>query len=135
MSIDKKCPACGYVYESGDKRAKIRNLKFDRNRTARLILNKAIKKISKYVPSDNKTYKEYAFLYGMKNIEDEVVEWAVKIFLKKEEHKHGKGYAYLRTMIHNASEDFKVKKNAELRLLGKTPKNIKEKKKELGYVK
>jgi len=133
MSEDKKCPACGYVYESGDKRALIRQLKFSREKHTRLALDSAIKEISRCVPSDNKTYKEYAFLYGMQNIKDEVVSWAVRIFLKKQEYKQGKGYAYLRTMIHNAAEDFKVKKAAELRKLGKTPKSIKNKRKELGY--
>ena len=49
----------------------------------------------------------------------------------KQEFKKGKGYAYLRAMIQNAAEELKLKRDAELKLLGKSPKSIQTKKKEL----
>lgn len=134
-----KCTACGFEYTKGDKTAEIRKLLFERREagekrgTTRILLMKAGKKIMKYVPSDNKSYKFYAFLCGVKNIENEPVNWATIIYLKRLEYKAGKGFPYLRAMIQNADKDYKVKKAAELRLLGKTPKSIKDKRKELGY--
>jgi len=130
-----KCPSCGYEYTPGDKRADIRKLLFARYPRTRKLLTKASKGIMTNVPSDNKSYKYYAFLYGLKNIDDDVLNWAIPIFIKRKEYKLGKGFPYLRAMIHNANDDFKVKKAAELRLKGKTPMDIKQKKKELGYVK
>jgi hypothetical protein len=130
-----KCPSCGYEYTPGDKRADIRKLLFARYSRTRKLLTKASKGIMTNVPSDNKSYKYYAFLYGLKNIDDDVLNWAIPIFIKRKEYKLGKGFPYLRAMIHNANDDFKVKKAAEIRLKGKTPMDIKQKKKELGYVK
>ena len=129
-----KCPSCGYEYTPGDKRTEIRKLLFARYSKTRKLLSKASKGIMEDVPSDKKSYKYYAFLYGLKNIHDDVINWAVPIFIKRKEYKLGKGFSYLRAMIHNANDDFKVKKAAELRLKGKTPKSIKQKRKELGYV-
>ena len=128
-----KCAACGYEYTSGDKKPEIRQLLFSRSKTTRKLLTKAGNNIMKYVPSDKKNYKYYAFLYYVTQIDDEIIDWATKIFIKREEYKTGKGFAYLRGMIQNAAKDFKVKMAAELKLLGKTPKSIKDKRKELGY--
>jgi len=60
------------------------------------------------VPSDNKSYKYYAFLYGLKSIDDDVLNWAIPIFIKREEYKLGKGFPYLRAMIHNANNSFLI---------------------------
>jgi hypothetical protein len=128
-----KCVACGYEYKPGDKRIEIRSLKFNRSDKIRKLLNTAIKNIQQTIPTENKSYKEYAFLYGIRKYDDEFIEHSVKAYMLKQEYKKGKGYAYLRAMIQNSAEELKLKKDAERKLLGKTPKNIKNKKKELGY--
>ena len=128
-----KCPSCGYEYTPSNKTTEIRRLEFSRPTNVRHRLSMATKGIMKYVPSDNKKYKHYAFLYGIKNIDDEPLKWATNIFLNREEYKTGKGFAYLRTMIQNASKDMKVKKEGELRMKGKTPMSINKKREVLGY--
>ena len=128
-----KCAACGYEYISGDKQAEIRKTLFMRTDKTRKMLRNAGEQIMKYVPSDSKDYKFYAFLYGLKRIDDDIINWATNIYIKRKEYKTGKGFAYLRGMIHNANKDYKVKRKAELKLLGKSPKSLKEKRKELGY--
>jgi len=132
--VDKmKCAACGYEYESGDKQSAIREILFMRTNKTRRLLTKAGDNIMKHVPSDNKKYKFYAFLYGLSKIDDDIINWATNIYLNRKEYKTGKGFAYLRGMIYNASKDYKKNMEAELRILGKTPKSLKEKRKELGY--
>lgn len=128
-----KCPSCGYEYTPSDKTVEIRKLEFSRPIHTRKILKKACKGIMRNIPSDNKRYKHYAFLHGIKNIKDEPLEWATNIYNNRKEYKLGRGFAYLRAMIQNADKDWKVKTEAELRTKGKTPKSIKEKRKELGY--
>ena len=128
-----KCPSCGYEYTPGDKKPEIRRKLFSKGKKARKMLTKAGENIMKYVPSDNKDYKFYAFLHYISTINDEIIIHTTKIYLNHEEYKKGKGFAYLRAMIQNADKDYKVKMRAELKLLGKTPKNIKNKRKELGY--
>ena len=128
-----KCPSCGYEYTSGDKRADIRALLFSKSTKTRKLLTSAGRKIMKSVPSDNKNYKFYAFLHYISTINDDIINHTTKIYLNHDEYKKGKGFAYLRGMIQNADKDYKVKRKAELKLLGKTPKNIKNKRKELGY--
>jgi len=128
-----KCVSCGYEYESGDKQSAIREALFMRTNKTRKLLTKAGGRIMKHVPSDNKKYKFYAFLYGLSKIDDDIINWATNIYIKREEYKAGKGLAYLRGMIYNANLDYKKNMQAELKLLGKTPKSIKEKRKELGY--
>jgi hypothetical protein len=129
-----KCPSCGYEYSPGNKTLDIRKLEFARDMYTRKILKIACKGIMLHVPSDKKRWKHYAFLFGIQSIPNEPVEWATNIFIKREEYKMGKGFAYLRTMIQNADKDWNVKKRAELKMRGKTPKSIKQKRKELGYV-
>jgi hypothetical protein len=128
-----KCPSCGYEYESGDKSADIRNLLFRKKKKTRKLLKKSGELIMANVPSDNKQYKFFAFLYYITKIDDDIINWATNIYLNHKEYKKGKGFAYLRGMIQNADKDYKVKSRAELKLLGKTPKSLKEKRKELGY--
>ena len=128
-----KCVSCGYEYESGDKQSAIREALFMRTNKTRKLLTKAGDRIMKHVPSDKKKYKFYAFLYGLSKIDDDIINWATNIYIKREEYKSGKGFAYLRGMIYNANLDYKKNMEAELRILGKTPKSIKEKRKELGY--
>ena len=128
-----KCVACGYEYQSGSKKLEIRTLLFSKKDKTRKILTKAAQCIMKNVPSDNKEYKFYAFVKYIVTMEDEVITHTTKIYLNHDEYKKGKGFAYLRGMIQNANKDYKVKRKAELKLLGKTPKNIKNKRKELGY--
>ena len=128
-----KCPSCGYEYESGDKSHEIRKLLFTKSDKTRKLLQKSGELIMSNVPPDNKQYKFFAFLYYITRIEDEIINHTTKIYLNHKEYKKGKGFAYLRGMIQNADKDYKVKMRAELKLLGKTPKSIKNKRKELGY--
>jgi len=127
-----KCIACGYEYTKVGT-TEITRLKFQRSDKTRKLLNTAIKNIKNTITTEKKSYKEYAFLYGIQKYEDEFVEHSVKAYMLKQEFKKGKGYAYLRAMIQNGAEELKLKRDAELKMLGKSPKSIKNKKKELGY--
>jgi len=84
-----KCPSCGYEYTPGDKKPEIRRKLFSKGKKARKMLTKAGESIMKYVPSDNKDYKFYAFLHYISTINDEIIIHTTKIYLNHEEYKKG----------------------------------------------
>lgn len=128
-----KCPACGYEYQPGSKRTFIRDMIWKRGRICQKMLKDALKRISIHVPSDSNDEKRHKFLWGIKEVHDDIVIWAVNVYLKDKLAEQGKGLAFLRAMIYNHQKDRKVLQESERRKLGKTPKSITEKRKELGY--
>ena len=61
------------------------------------------------------------FLYGLKDIEDNVLEWGIEQFYQSRHHLKGKGFAYLRTIIQNRNKNIGALKNNERAMLGSTP--------------
>ena len=133
MRMMSKCPACGYDYQPGSNRTFIRDMLWKRDRICQKMLKETLKEISKHVPSDSSEDKHHKFLWGISKVSDDVIKWAVNIYLKDKMYAQGKGLAFLKAMIYNHQKDRKVLKESELRKLGKTPKSITEKRKELGY--
>jgi len=55
------------------------------------------------------------------------------MYCKDKMYLSGKGFAFLRAIMQNHAKDRKALEQAELKKLGKTPKSLKIKRKELGY--
>jgi len=130
---NSKCPACGYESQPGNKRTFIRDMVWKRDKFCQRLLKEALNKISVYVLSDSNDDKRHKFLWGIKEVPDDIIKWATNIYLKEKHYKQGKGLAFLKAMIYNHQKDRKVLEDSELRKLGRTPKSITEKRKELGY--
>ena len=129
----EKCPACGYTPTSGSKKTKIRDLVWQRNKETQNMLKTVVGKIRINVPSDDTDRKAYNFLWGIKEMDDDTLKWAMNIYCKDKMYAQGKGFNFLRAMVQNHAKDRKKLKEAESKMLGKTPKSITDKRKELGY--
>ena len=98
---------------------------------------KAIKRVSrlirKHIPSENENEYEYQLVKGIQNKHTDAVQWAINWYVKDGCYKEGKGFNYLKSIIQNHIKDRAVLKKAELNKLGKSPKSLKIKRKELGF--
>jgi|ETNvirnome_2_130_1030620.scaffolds.fasta_scaffold01200_7 hypothetical protein len=128
-----KCPACGFKYNRYPKATQIRDLLFQRDKDTKKTLKKVIGLIRENIPSEDTDDKTHKFLWGLKDIENKVILWGIKVYISSNMHLSAKGFAFLRAIIQNHAKDRKALEKAELKKLGKTPKSLKIKRKELGY--
>ena len=103
MRLSSKCPACGYsLNKPYDISTELREL------------------ITTNVPSENRS-SYMRFLFALKDIEDQVIDWGIEQFYQAKHFHSGKGFAYLRTMIQNRSKNMGALKKNERAMLGSTP--------------
>ena len=116
-----KCPACGYdLNKSYNISLSINNLLKVRNRKTIKYLNKIATKVVRNIPSENReTY--FKFLFGIKKVEDNVVDWAVEQYYQGQYFNTGKGFPYLRKIIQNRNENVEVLTKNEKLMLGSSP--------------
>jgi hypothetical protein len=75
---NSKCPACGYnISESYNISAEINKLLEERNKGTIKYLNKIATTITQNIPSENRS-SYFRFLFGIKDIDNNVVEWAIE---------------------------------------------------------
>ena len=116
-----KCPACGYkIDNSYNVSAEITKLMKKRNKKTREYLNKIASKVSEYVPSESRL-SYFRFLFGIKDVDDNIVDWAIEQYYKGRYYLSGKGFAYLRTIVQNRNKNIGVLKKNERLLLGSPP--------------
>ena len=116
-----KCPSCGYdLNKSYNISLSINNLLKVRNRKTIKYLNKIATKVLRNIPSENReTY--FKFLFGIKKVEDNVVDWAVEQYYQGQYFNTGKGFPYLRKIIQNRNENVEVLTKNEKLMLGSSP--------------
>ena len=116
-----KCPACGYkISDSYNVSTEISKLMKKRNKRTRKYLNKIAAKVSDNVPSESRL-SYFRFLFGIKDVDDNIVDWAIEQYYKGRYYLSGKGFAYLRTIVQNRDKNIGVLKKTERLLLGSTP--------------
>ena len=131
-----KCPACGYQYSKFNRSYELRQLYWELEEIDKDYV-RAIKKVSKlirkHIPSENQNEYEYQLVKGIKDKHTEAAKWAINWYVKDKCYETGKGFNYLKSIIQNHIKDRAMLKKAELKKLGKSPKNLKIKRKELGF--
>ena len=116
-----KCPACGYnISESYNISAEINKLLKERNKRTIDYLNKIATTITQSIPSENRS-GYFRFLFGIKDIDSNIVEWAIEQYYQSRYYLSGKGFAYLRTIMQNRGQNIGVLKRNEKLLLGSAP--------------
>jgi hypothetical protein len=116
-----KCPACGYnLNNTYNISPEISKLLQKRNKKTRRYLNKIASKITNNIPSESRL-NYFRFLFALKDVEDNILDWAIEQFYKGRHFLHGKGFAYLRTIVQNRNKNINKIKENERRLLGSTP--------------
>ena len=131
-----KCPACGYQYSKMNRSFELRQLYWDieeKDIFLKKQLKKTAKLIRKYIPSDDVDEYEFQLIKGIHGEDIDSVKWSLNWYIKERTYLQGKGFNYLKSLIRNHIKDRKILVKSELRRLGKTPKNLKSKREELGY--
>ena len=116
-----KCPACGYKIDSSyNTSAEISNLMKKRNSKTRKYLNKIASEVTQSIPSESRL-SYFQFLFGIKDIDDNIVSWAIEQYYQSRYYLSGKGFAYLRTIVQNRNKNIGVLRKNERLLLGSPP--------------
>tara|TARA_R110002167_G_scaffold106208_1_gene272661 strand:+ start:429 stop:812 length:384 start_codon:yes stop_codon:yes gene_type:complete len=112
-----KCPACGYnLKNSYNISPEIGKLLKSRNTKTRRYLNRIASEIMNNIPSERRE-NYFRFLFALKEVEDNVLDWAIEQFFKGKYYHQGKGFAYLRTIVQNRDKNIETLiKNERLRL-------------------
>tara|TARA_R110000751_G_scaffold52103_1_gene113785 strand:- start:891 stop:1274 length:384 start_codon:yes stop_codon:yes gene_type:complete len=112
-----KCPACGYnLKNSYNISPEIGKLLKSRNTKTRRYLNRIASEIMNNIPSESRE-NYFRFLFALKEVEDNVLDWAIEQFFKGKYYHQGKGFAYLRTIVQNRDKNIETLiKNERLRL-------------------
>tara|TARA_Y100001951_G_scaffold37061_1_gene29227 strand:+ start:546 stop:929 length:384 start_codon:yes stop_codon:yes gene_type:complete len=119
------CPACGYkIGNDYNISSGIKKLLSDRNKETVKYINRIATTIIKHIPTeDRKSY--FKFLFGIKDVKDNIVEWAIEIYFQNRYYVTGKGFAYLRTIMLNRNNNMDTLKKNERLMIGGTPPVIK----------
>jgi len=122
----QKCPACGYYLKGNPRIGKHMNslLKVRNKRTIKM-LNKAASFIITQIPSEHRL-SYYKFLCGIKEVEDNVIEWSLEQYYQGEYAHHGKGFAYLRSIAINREKNAETIRKKERQRIGSAPPVYKE---------
>ena len=115
------CPSCGFnVFKKYNKSKDLLDLLRKRSKKTKKLLRQISKLISENVKTENRTTYFY-FLYGLKNVEDNVLNWGIEQYYNSRHYLQGKGFAYLRTIIQNRNKNIGALKKNERAMLGSTP--------------
>jgi len=116
-----KCPACGYdLNKRYNISLSINNLLKVRGKKTVKYLNKIATRIVQNIPSENRE-RYFQFLFGVKSVDDGVIEWAIEQYYQGKYFNTGKGFPYLRKIIQNRNENVDVLNKNEKLMLGSTP--------------
>jgi len=111
------CPACGFNYsKTYNKSEEIIELLNKRSERTKKLIKKIAQLISKHVNTESRD-KYFYFLYGVKDVEDHVLSWAIEQYYRSRHYLGGKGFAYLRSIAQNRNKNIdKLRKNERNRL-------------------
>ena len=116
-----KCPACGYgLNKRYNISLSINNLLRVRAKKTVKYLNKIATRIVQNIPSENRE-RYFQFLFGVKSVDDNVIEWAIEQYYQGKYFNTGKGFPYLRKIIQNRNENVDVLSKNEKLMLGSPP--------------
>ena len=116
-----KCPSCGYdLNKRYNISLSINNLLKVRGKKTVKYLNKIATRIVQNIPSENRE-RYFQFLFGVKSVDDGVIEWAIEQYYQGKYFNTGKGFPYLRKIIQNRNENVDVLNKNEKLMLGSTP--------------
>ena len=116
-----KCPSCGYdLNKRYNISLSINNLLKVRGKKTVKYLNKIATRIVQNIPSENRE-RYFQFLFGIKNVDDNVIEWAIEQYYQGKYFNTGKGFPYLRKIIQNRNENVDVLNKNEKLMLGSAP--------------
>ena len=118
------CPACGFnVFKKYNKSKEIIELLNKRSKKTKKLIKQIANAISKHVDTENRTTYFY-FLYGTRDIEDHVLNWAIEQYYRSRHYLNGKGFAYLRSIVQNRNKNIDSIRKNERKRIGSAPQII-----------
>ena len=118
------CPSCGFnVFKKYNKSQEISKLLKKRSIKTKKLIKQIANSISKHIDTEDRTTYFY-FLYGIKDIEDHVVNWAIEQYYQSRHYLKGKGFAYLRCIVQNRNKNMDYIRENERNRLGSAPQII-----------
>ena len=115
-----KCPACGYQIKRGNFGKQMNTILKSKNKRTVKMLNKIAGLIMANVPSETRL-NYYQFLHGTKDIDDNVLEYAIEKYYQARHYENTKGFAYLRSICINRDKNIETIKQNERKRLGSVP--------------
>jgi len=115
-----KCPACGYDAKGNNIGPRMNKILKGKNKSTVKMLNKIAGLIMANMPSETRL-NYFQFLYGTKDVEDNVLNYAIEKFYQSRHYQSGKGFAYLRTICLNRGKNIEIIKKNERNRIGSTP--------------
>ena len=115
-----KCPACGYQLKGGNFGGQMNAILKSKNKRTVKMLNKIAGLIMANVPSETRL-NYYQFLHGTKDIDDNVLEYAIEKYYQARHYVNAKGFAYLRSICINRDKNIETIKQNERKRLGSVP--------------
>ena len=120
------CPACGFnVFKKYNKSQEISKLLKKRSMKTKKLLRQVARLVSNNINTENRdTY--FYFLYGIQDVEDNVLIWALEQYYQSRHYLKGKGFAYLRSICLNRDKNIDTIRKNERNRLGSVPPNYNE---------
>ena len=123
-----RCPACGYS-PNADVSMEAKALIAERPEQVEKAMRQAIRLVNEYVyRSKMPIHFINQFIYGVDSIDDHDVLRGIREFIDKEYYKHNKNLAYLGGIIRNINQTKESQIEAEKKVLGLNPPEIKKEK-------
>ena len=122
------CPSCGFnVFKKYNKSQEISKLLKKRSIKTKKLLRQVARLVSNNINTENRdTY--FYFLYGIQDIEDNVLIWALEQYYQSRHYLKGKGFAYLRSIVQNRNKNMDSIKRNERKMIGSAPPIIEHEK-------
>ena len=122
------CPVCGVnVFKKYNKSKEIMGLLSKRSKKTKTLLRQISRLISQNINTESRdTY--FYFLYGLRDVEDGTLNWAIEQYYQSRHYLQGKGFAYLRSIVQNRDKNMESIKENERKRLGSAPPIIKHEK-------
>jgi len=115
------CPACGFnAFKKYNKSQEISKLLKKRSLKTKKLLRQVARLISNHITTENRdTY--FYFLYGIQEIEDNVLIWGLEQYYQSRHYLKNKGFAYLRSIVQNRNKNMDSIKRNERKMIGSPP--------------
>ena len=116
-----RCPACGYTNQKQQAAVEVKIIFKDIPESLKEKLIMIGKKLKPFIDKQTMSRQWNQFMYAIDIVDYSIVERTVNQYLLSEYHKEGKGFAYLKAMVHLNVKNHEKHKAYELAKHGANP--------------
>ena len=116
-----RCPACGYTTQKQQQAVEVKMIYKDMPEPIKQKLLTIGKKLKPFIDAQTMARQWNQFIYAIDIVPYEIVLRTINQYLLSEYHKEGKGFAYLKAMVHLNVKNHEKHKAFELAKHGSNP--------------